>query len=152
MWRVTKALILVAVLAAISLVAAPAAGSQGSGATQLVISGGTPPGTTTGNLDGFGIWVWCEDPAASNPYAGECAGSMYFYDLGFTKFVEEEEDTLVLTRTGFSIELVSRDGTIDCTVSGSLPAAKGPNNTIRVDCSAPTGRSGTLSDVVVRVT
>jgi hypothetical protein len=107
--------------------------------------------TTTGNLDGFGIWVWCEDPAASNPYAGECAGSIYFYDLGLTKFVEDEEDTLVLSSTSFSVELVSRDGSIDCTVSGTT-ANRGPTNTISVSCSAPAGRSGTLSNVVVRIT
>lgn len=148
MLRVVKAFVLVAI-AAVVLVIAPTAGSQG--ASQLVVSGQVPAGTTTGNLDGFGLWVWCQDPSASNPYAGECAGSMYFYNLGLTKFVEDEEDTLVLTSTSFSVELVSRDGTIDCTVSGSLPASKGPSNTISVSCSQPT-RSGTLSNVVVKVT
>lgn len=149
MLRLAKVFVLVAT-ASVALAFAPTAGSQG--ASQLIISGQVPPGETSGTLDGFGIWVWCEDPAASNPYAGECAGSMYFYNIGLTKFVEDEEDTLVLTDSTFSVELVSRDGTIDCIVSGSLPAAKGPNNTINVDCSAPTGRSGTLSKVVVRVT
>lgn len=146
--RLLRASVLVAVVGA-ALALAPTAGSQG--ATQLVISGQTPPGATSGNLDGFGLWVWCEDPSAANPYAGECAGSMYFYNLGLTKFVEDEEDTLVLSSTGFSVELVSPDGTIDCTVSGTLPAAKGPSNTIDVGCSTP-DRSGTLSNVVIRVT
>jgi hypothetical protein len=150
MWRGTKVLMLFAALAAVALVAAPGAGSQGGGARQLVISGQVPPGTATGNLDGFGIWVWCEDPDASNPYAGECAGSIYFYNIGLTKFVEDEEDTLSLTSTSFSVELVSPDGSIDCTVSGTS-ATKGPSNTITVSCSSP-ARSGTLSNVVVRIT
>jgi hypothetical protein len=150
MWRVTKLLALLVALVVV-LVAAPGAASQSGGATQLVISGQVPPGATTGNLDGFGIWVWCEDPSAPNPYAGECAGSIYFYNIALTKFVEDEEDTLVLTDTGFSVELVSPDGSIDCTVNGSLPAAKGPHNTIAVECSEPV-RSGTLSNVVVRLT
>jgi hypothetical protein len=149
MARLVRAFVLVAI-ATLALALVPTAGSQG--ARQLVISGQTPPGATTGNLDGFGLWVWCQDPAAGNPYAGECAGSMYFYNLGLTKFVEDEEDTLALTSTSFSVELVSRDGTIDCLVSGSVPAQQGPGTTtITVDCSAP-ARSGTLSNVVVRVT
>jgi hypothetical protein len=137
-------------IAAVALALAPTAGSQG--ATQLVISGQTPPGATTGNLDGFGIWVWCEAPAAANPYAGECAGSMYFYNLGLTKFVEEKEGApFTLTSTSFSVELVSRDGSIDCTVSGSVPTTKPSKTTITVSCSPPT-RNGTLSNVVVNVT
>lgn len=146
-----KVLVLLAVLAAVTLAVAPGASSQGGGARQLVVSGQIPPGATTGTLGPFGIWVWCEDPDASNPYAGECAGSMYFYDLGLTKFVEDEEGTLSLTSTSFSVELVSPDDSIDCTVSGTT-ANRGPSNTISVSCSAPAGRSGTLSNVVVRIT
>ncbi len=148
MLRLVKAFVPVAI-AAVALALAPSAASQG--ATQLVISGQTPPGMTTGDLDGFGLWVWCQDPDAGNPYSGECAGAMYFYNLGLTKFVEDEEDTLVLTSSSFSVELVSRDGMIDCLVSGTLPASKGPSNTITVNCSEP-ARSGTLSNVVIRVT
>jgi hypothetical protein len=151
MRRAAKVFTVLAVLAAVTLVVAPGASSQGGGATQLVVSGQLTPGVTTGTLGPFGLWVWCEDPNASNPYAGECAGSMYFYDLGLTKFVEDEEGTLSLTSTSFSVELVSRDGSIDCTVTGNT-ADKGPGNTISVDCSAPAGRSGTLSKVVVRIT
>lgn len=145
MLRLVKALLLVA-LATATLALASTAGSQG--ASQLVISGQTPPGATTGNLNGFGVWVWCEDQAAGNPYAGACAGSMYFYNIGLTKSVR---GTVVLTSGSFTVELGSRDGTVDCTVSGSLPATKGPSNTINVNCSTP-ARSGTLSNVVVRVT
>jgi hypothetical protein len=148
MLRLIRAFLLLSI-AALTLAFAPTAGSQG--VPQLVVSGQTPPGTTTGNLDGFGIWVWCQDPDAATGYAGECAGSMYFYNLGLTKFVEDEEDTLVLTSSSFSVELVSRDGSIDCTVSGTLPATSGPSNTISVSCSEP-ARSGTLSNVVVKVT
>jgi hypothetical protein len=146
-----KVVILLAVLAAVTLMAAPAGSSRGGGATQLVVSGQLTPGVTTGTLGPFGIWVWCEAPDASNPYAGECAGSMYFYDLGLTKFVEDEEGTLSMTSTSFTVELVARDGSIDCTVTGTT-ADKGPSNTITVDCSEPAGRSGTLSKVVVRIT
>jgi hypothetical protein len=145
MRRGTKVLVVFAMLAAVALVAAPGASSQG-GASQLVVSGQLTPGVTTGTLGPFGIWVWCEDENASNPYAGECAGSMYFYDLGLTKFVEDVEGTLSLTSTSFSVELASSDGSIDCTVSGTRTSS-GPTNTISVDCSAPAGRSGTLSKV-----
>jgi hypothetical protein len=150
MLRLVRAFV-VASIVAVTLAFAPTAGSQG--VTQLVISGQTPPGVTTGNLDGFGIWVWCQDPAAGNPYAGECAGSIYFYNLGLVRHVDDEEDTLVLTSTSFSVELVSEDGSVDCTVSGSLPSAKGPSagNTISVSCSSP-DRSGTLSNLVLNVT
>lgn len=151
MWRVTKVLVLFAALSTVALMAAPVAGSQAGGATQLVISGQTPPGTTTGNLDGFGIWVWCEDPDAGNPYAGACSGSIYFYNIGLTRHVFG--GVLALNEsTNFSVHLTSsRDESVDCIVSGSLPATKGPSNTISVSCSSPS-RSGTLSNVVVRVT
>ena len=151
MRQAAKVLIILSVLAVVTLVGAPAGSSHGRGASQLVVSGQIPPGETTGTLGPFGIWVWCEAPDASNPYAGECAGSMYFYDLGLTKFVEDEEGTLFMTSTSFSVEFVSTDGSIDCTVSGTT-ANPGPSNTISVSCSAPAGRSGTLSKVVVRIT
>jgi hypothetical protein len=47
--------------------------------------------------------------------------------------------------------LASRDGSIDCAVSGSLPATKGPSNTVHVDCSSP-DREGDLTKTVVVVT
>jgi hypothetical protein len=152
MWYGTKVLVLFAAVAAIALVAAPGASSQGGGATQLVISGQTPPGTITGNLDsvGFGIWVWCEDFDASNLYAGACVGSMYFYDIELTKFVSGEV-TVLDESASFSVNLASRDGSIDCTVSGSLPATKGPSNSVHVDCSSP-DREGDLTKTVVVVT
>jgi hypothetical protein len=150
MWRGTKVVMLVAALTAVALIATPVAGSQGGGATQLVISGQTLPGSTTGNLDGFGIWVWCEDPDAGNPYAGACAGSMYFYNIELTKPVFGGVAVLD-ENTSFSVNLASPDRSIVCTVSGSLPATKGPRNTITVTCSSPS-RSGMLSNVVVVVT
>jgi hypothetical protein len=151
MRRGTKVLIAFAILAAVALAAAPGASSQGGGASQLVVSGQLTPGVTTGTLGPFGIWVWCENENVSNPYAGECAGSMYFYDLGLTKFVEDVEGTLTLTSTSFAVRLASPDGSIDCWVSGTRVSA-GPNNTITVSCSAPAGRSGTLSKVVINIT
>jgi hypothetical protein len=118
-----------------------------------VLIGGADGCVTTGNLDGFGIRVWCQDPAAGNPHSGECAGSIYFYNLLLVRHVAHEEDTLVLTSTSFSVELVSDDGSVDCTVSESLPSAKGPSagNTISVSCSS-SDRSGTLSNLVPNVT
>jgi hypothetical protein len=150
MRRGTKVLTLLVMLAAVVLVAAPAASSQ-RGASQLVVSGQLTPGVTTGTLGPFGIWVWCEDENASNPYAGECAGSMYFYDLGLTKGVKDVEGTLTLTSTSFNVELASSDGSIDCWVNGTKTSS-GPNNTISVSCSSPAGRSGTLSKVVINIT
>jgi hypothetical protein len=155
MWRGTKVLMLFAGLAAVALVAAPGASSEGKKATQLVISGQVPPGETDPSLGPFGIWVWCEDQDASNVYAGACVGSLYFYDIALTKAVVghvvdlNDEDP-----TGeFSVELDSRDGTsiVDCVVSGDLPATKGPTNTIHVACSTP-DREGDLTNTVVVVT
>ena len=94
--------------------------------------------------------MWCEDFDASNPYAGACVGSMYFYDIELTKFVSGEV-TVLDESASFSVDLASRDGSIDCTVTGNT-ADKGPSNTITVDCSVPAERSGTLSKVVVRIT
>ena len=150
MWRGVKVLMLFAVLAALALVTAPVAGSKAGGATQLVISGQTPPGTTTGTLDGFGIWVWCEDLDAGNLYAGVCAGSMYFYNIALTKPVFGAVTDLTESAS-FSVDLASPDGSIDCAVSGSLPATRGPSNTIHVDCSSP-ARAGDLTKTVVVVT
>jgi hypothetical protein len=153
MWRGAKVLMLFAALATVALMAAPGASPQGAGATQLVISGQTPPGTTiNGNLDGFGIWVWCEDPDAGNLYAGACSGSMYFYDIELTKHVFGEVTNLD-EGAGFSVDLASRDLSIVCTVTGNLPATRGPSNTIHVDCSRPApGRAGDLTKTVVVVT
>jgi hypothetical protein len=135
-------------VAAIALSGAPSAAAQ-SNAVQIVLSAQIPPGTTTGTLGPFGFWIWCEAPSG-RPYSGECAGSMYFYDLGLVSSVDDSAPPVV-TSSSVMVSVASDDGKIACTLSAPLPASVGATNTVSVNCSAP-NRAGTINRAVVRVT
>ncbi len=98
----------------------------------------------------FGFWVWCEDPEAANPYAGECHGSLYFYGIGLTKgvsgTVSEGPDGI------YHMTVSSRDGKVACTLWNASPViTRGLTNTVNALCSAPAG-TGTSPNTNVQVT
>lgn len=117
---------------------------------QLVFSG-TAVDTTSGSPVGF--WIWCEVDS-SNPYADECNGSMYFYALGITKHVEDQEDGILETGEGiYQIKVHStRDDSVACTLQNSAEPVKGPRNTVTVACTSPAGINAVSSTAVVNVT
>lgn len=143
MWRIVVALTLLAGL----VLPAGAATAQPNNAEQIVFSGQTPPGSFTGGP--FGFWVWCEDAEAGNPYAGFCAGSIYFYAL---ELIRPVRGTVSENPDGsYTMTVESRDGAIACELTNVPPVTKGPRNDVNVSCSSP-GISGTFHGAVVQVT
>jgi hypothetical protein len=137
------ATVLAALLTAVAVAVAGAAAANNS--EQVVFSG-----TGFGSAGPVGFWVWCEADS-NNPYAGECNGAMYFYALGITRHVEgeisePEEHEYVMDVAS------TRDSLVDCTLANGLPIKHGPNNTVTVTCTAPSGFSGTSTNAVVNVT
>jgi hypothetical protein len=115
-------------------------------AEQIIFSGQVPPGSFSVPA---GFWVWCEDDEATNPYAGDCNGAMYFYELGLVRHVTGEVEEL--ESGAYEMTLTSDDGAIACTLSNVPPVRQGPANSVVVACTAP-WISGTFSGAVVRVT
>jgi hypothetical protein len=138
----------VAVLIAATVAAAAALGVSGGAAAnnseQVIFSG-----TGSGSAGPVGFWVWCEADS-NNPYAGECNGAMYFYALGITKHVDGEISEPV--EHNYVMDVVSRDGSVACTLANGLPISHGPHNTVSVSCTAPAGFTGTSTTAVVNVT
>jgi hypothetical protein len=129
------------------LIGASGAGAQPRNSEQVVFSG--VGGGSFGGGSPVGFWIWCEADSL-NPYVGECAGSMYFYALGITKGVEGE-----VTEPSEGVYVMDvqsrRDGSVDCTLTNSLPTTRGPTNTVTISCSSPAG-SGVSTNAVVNVT
>jgi len=98
----------------------------------------------------FGFWIWCEDPEANNPYAGNCHGAMYFYGIGLTKGVSGEvtEDPDGV----YHMDVKSRDGKVNCTLWNDSPIlTRGLTNLVNVICTKPAG-TGTSPNTLVQVT
>jgi hypothetical protein len=113
---------------------------------QIVFSG-----TGFGDFGPFGFWIWCQDADSSTPYAGECAGAMYFYALHLTKGVEGDVEE---TSEGiYTMTVASRKGdSVSCTlVNDSEEITAGPTNAVTVTCTAPAG-SGASDNAVINVT
>ncbi len=136
-------------LATTALIISLAPAASASSSVQIVLSAQIPSSTTTGNLGPTGFWIWCEG-ASTNPYKGQCSGSMYFYDLGLVKAVFDSAPPVV-TSNLVTVSVASSDAKIMCTLSASLPATSGSTNTISETCTAP-ARSGTINHAVVQVT
>ena len=117
---------------------------------QIVFSG-TGFGTFNGQESPFGFWIWCQDAESGTPYAGECAGAMYFYGLHITKGVEGEVSEL--SDGIYQMTVASRKGdSVSCMlVNASSEPTSGPSNTVNVTCTTPDG-SGTSTNAVVNVT
>jgi len=116
---------------------------------QVVFSGVATTNSTFPNGSPAGFWIWCE-AESENPYDGECNGSMYFYALGITKHVEGEvtEPSEGIYRMDVSSTL---DGSVHCILMNAGEAVHGPNNTVTVTCTTPSG-SATATSAVVNVT
>src|SRR5437879_5800780 len=93
---------------------------------QVVFSGvGFSPSANTP----VGFWIWCE-AVSSNPYVGECNGSMYFYALHITKHVEDVVPIQELAEGQYLMTVRSRDGIVSCTLRNDPPVTHGPTNTV----------------------
>jgi hypothetical protein len=143
---------IVATLALMLLLAVtvlPASTAFASSSEQVVFSG-TGFSTFNNTPTPFGFWIWCEGPS-SNPYQGQCSGSMYFYAIGIPKHVVDGKIT-GLGNNQFSITVVSTlDNSVDCTLVNAPPLLSGPDNTVTANCQAPAG-TGTSDNAVVTVT
>ena len=79
---------------------------------------------------------------------------MYFYALGITKHVEDQEDSIL--DTGDEIYQInvhsSKDDSVACTLQNSAESVHGARNTVTVDCTSPAGTHAVSSTAVVNVT
>ncbi|SRR6266487_2910651 len=118
--------------------------------SEQVVFSGTGSGTFGGTGTQFGFWIWCE-ATSTNPYQGECNGSMYFYALHITKHVVDGSIT-ELAEGQYQIVVHSTlDNTVSCTLLNTPPPVNGPHNTVTASCTAPQG-TGTSTTAVVTVT
>jgi hypothetical protein len=107
----------------------------------------------------FGFWIWCEGPAASNGYVGDCNGSMYFYVFGITRPVK---GTVSGSGGVFTMMVWSTDSTptIACSLTNGTPFTGhgSERQTISVNCPGDTGKnptvtgSGTADEANVNIT
>jgi hypothetical protein len=102
---------------------------------QLVFSG---TAIDEGSGSPVGFWIWCE-VESGNPYADECNGAMYFYALGITAHVEDQENGI--QETGDEIYQIkvhsTKDDSVACTLQNTAEPVHGPHNTVTVDCTSP---------------
>jgi hypothetical protein len=108
----------------------------------------------------FGFWIWCEGPAASNGYVGDCNGSMYFYVFGITRPVK---GTVSGSGGVFTMNVWSTDSATSPTIACSLTNGTAftgngsERQTISVNCPGDTGKSptvtgsGTANEAVVNI-
>ena len=97
----------------------------------------------------LGFWVWCEADSA-NSYQGECNGSIYLDAFGTPRHVDGE---ITEGPDGiYHMAVTSRDGFINCTLTNTAQAVRGPNNTVRVDCTSPTVGTAFATGTTVNVT
>ncbi len=110
---------------------------------------GTGLFTTANGPTHFGFWIWCQG-TNSNAYGNDCAGSMYFYQLGITTGVNGSIDLANRTVSNVS---TPPGGAVSCTFT--LPdlstLSGGPHNTVNVSCDTPAG-TGSDSEVAIQVT
>ena len=149
--------VLVSLCALLLAFGASAVATAGQGAehhSEQIVFSGTGFGTFNDTASPFGFWIWCQDEDSGTPYAGECAGAMYFYALGITKGVEGE---VIETSEGiYQMTVASRrDASVSCQLTNGLNSdgelEHGPRNTVDVTCVTPSG-SGQSTNAVVNVT
>jgi len=146
----TRVPFLLAAAAFAAVLSSTAQASQGDAKhSEQVIFAGRGTATFGGGDTAFGFAVHCEAESA-NKNAGNCTGFLYFHDLGLSGFVtgteSESGDTDV-----YILTVSTADGSIACTLTNPSAPVNGPNNTVTVNCSVPSG-TATLTDAVVRVT
>jgi hypothetical protein len=117
---------------------------------QVVFSGVATSGSSFPGGSPVGFWIWCE-AESTNPYAGECNGSMYFYALGVTRHVEGEIEETGEDLYQMTVSSTRDSAIIDCLLSNTDEPVHGPRNTVQVSCSTPFG-SAISNNAVVNVT
>jgi hypothetical protein len=135
--------VLVASAIALGVLGLTMTGASAAHSEQVVFSG-------TGGTDigPFGNWIWCEADS-TNPYHGNCSGSVYFYAQHITKHVVGE---ITESAPGlYTMSVWSSDHSVVCDLNNPNPAVRGPHNTVNVSCSAPAA-SGSSTNEVVNVT
>jgi hypothetical protein len=130
---------------------AAAAAAEPRNSEQVVFSGVAAIGSTFQNTSPVGFWIWCE-AESDNPYAHECKGAMYFYALGITMHVSDNEDVTSIEEFGdeqYRIRVKStKDDSIECTLESLSAPVKGPHNSIHVSCTSPAGAADSTTAVV----
>src|SRR5258708_23678176 len=123
--------------------AGSAQGASSSSSEQVVFS---KTGAFDPSLGPFGFWIWCEASSA-NPYVGQCSGSVYFYAFATPKHVVDGSITEVADGQ-YQIHVISskdNGASVDCTLTNAPPPMSVPNNTIAVQCTAPTKGTATAT-------
>jgi hypothetical protein len=107
---------------------------------QVVFSGQAGP---------VGFWIWCEADS-TNPYAGECNGAMYFYNLGISQHVIDVVAPQETAEGVYTLTVMSTGkDAVACTLSNTAPPVNGPRNTVNVKCTTPTVSATTDTAVVI---
>lgn len=118
---------------------------------QVVFSGVAAIGSTFQKTSPVGFWIWCE-AESNNAYAHECKGAMYFYALGITMHVSDNEDVTSIEEFGdeqYRIRVTStKDDSIDCTLESQAAPVNGPHNSVHVSCTSPAGAADSTTAVV----
>lgn len=98
------------------------------------------------------FWVWCEADS-SNPYVGQCNGSMSFPAFHLTKHVGDTAPIAEPQDGQYLMTVGSSDGSVSCTLENVPPPTRGPTNTVHIKCTAPASFTDGLStNAVVNVT
>ena len=80
----------------------------------------------------IGFWIWCEI-SSTNPYNGQCAGSMYYVNVATGAYVAvhvAESGPVSYT----SVTVTTSDGQITCTLMPPSNPTQGPTNKIAGSC------------------
>jgi hypothetical protein len=99
------------------------------------------------------FWVWCESDS-SNPYVGQCNGSMSFSAFHLTKHVGDVKPIQEINgeEGHYLMTVASSDGSVSCTLENDLPVTSGPRNTVHIICTALVIPDGLSTNAVVNVT
>ncbi len=127
---VTKGTIALFLIASLTSLITPAAALAQAPPTQVIFASTNSAGGG-GSLNPFGFWVWCFLTGTDQPYAGECAGTMYFYPIT-VKPVDVFAVPTVVGSTA-TIHVQATDASFQCDLSGTI----GTKVTVSVTC--PTG-------------
>jgi hypothetical protein len=137
MSRTAVAVSVVVAVAGAMLLAAPA---QAQKKEQVVFSG-----EAEGSFGEVGFWIWCAvDPAGGYD---DCNGALQFDDLKLTRQVTGEVSEI--DEDVYQMDVASRAGDVDCTLTNVPPITHGHTNTVDISCTAPSGTAQSTDAVVV---
>jgi hypothetical protein len=113
--------------------------AQAERSEQLVFSG-----EGEGSLGEIEFWIWCQ-VESENPYGEDCNGAVRIND---GKGIHVTGDSSEGAEGQYTMDVISRDGSVACTLTNEPPIVHGPHNTVFIDCSSPSG-TATSTDAVV---